>query len=55
VDVSFADDDVGACASLVVVDFPDLNVVYADFLPFRLDAPYVPGFLAFREVPALGG
>ena len=25
---------------------------YEDYEPLQLDVPYLPGFLAFREVPA---
>jgi len=54
VDVSFASNEVSACASLVVCDLNnDLNVAYEDFLPYQINVPYKPGFLAFREVPAL--
>jgi len=54
VDVSFAPDGVTACASIVVCDLlNDLSAVYEDFLPFQLTMPYRPGFLAFREAPAL--
>ncbi|XP_051037671.1 endonuclease V isoform X2 [Phodopus roborovskii] len=54
VDVSFVrGDDSRACASLVVLSFPELQVVYEDSHLVRLKAPYVSGFLAFREVPFL--
>ncbi|OWF35936.1 endonuclease V-like [Mizuhopecten yessoensis] len=51
VDISFVKgDDVNACAALVVVSFPSLEVVYEDYDMIKLTAPYVSGFLAFREV-----
>ncbi|XP_054545259.1 endonuclease V isoform X2 [Talpa occidentalis] len=54
VDVSFARGDrARACASLVVLSFPALEVVYEDCRMVSLTAPYVSGFLAFREVPFL--
>ncbi|XP_077611431.1 endonuclease V isoform X4 [Crocuta crocuta] len=54
VDVSFVKgDSVGACASLVVLSYPELEVVYEDCQMVSLTAPYVSGFLAFREVPFL--
>lgn len=44
VDVSFGSDGVSACASLVVCDMKrSLEVVYEDFIPFRLTTPYRPG------------
>ena len=36
-----------------VLSFPSLNVLYERSAAFRLSVPYVPGFLAMREVPAL--
>ncbi|XP_036053498.1 endonuclease V isoform X4 [Onychomys torridus] len=57
VDVSFINGDSDrACASLVVLSYPELEVtwvVYEDSHMVRLKAPYVSGFLAFREVPFL--
>ncbi|XP_077897616.1 endonuclease V isoform X2 [Ictidomys tridecemlineatus] len=54
VDVSFVKgDSVSACASLVVLSFPELEVVYEESRMVSLTAPYVAGFLAFREVPFL--
>lgn len=51
VDVSFVKGDCArACASLVVLSYPELQVVYEDSQLVDLSAPYVPSFLAFREV-----
>ncbi|NWU70214.1 ENDOV Endonuclease, partial [Pterocles burchelli] len=41
------------CASLVVLSFPALQVLYEDCQMVAVSAPYVAGFLAFREVPFL--
>lgn len=50
VDISFIKgDDVNACASLIVLNYPELEVVYEDLQMIKLTEPYVPGFLAFRE------
>nr|XP_032831985.1 endonuclease V isoform X2 [Petromyzon marinus] len=38
-----------ACATLAVLSFPELEVVYEDSRLVDLSAPYVPGFLAARE------
>ncbi|XP_062979262.1 endonuclease V [Elgaria multicarinata webbii] len=46
-------DDTSACASLVVLSYPDLEVLYEDSRMVAVRAPYVAGFLAFREVPFL--
>ncbi|XP_028311361.1 endonuclease V-like [Gouania willdenowi] len=54
VDLSFIKgDDVNACAQLVVLSYPQLEVLYEDSQMVALTAPYVPGFLAFRETPFL--
>ncbi|XP_034043480.1 endonuclease V-like isoform X2 [Thalassophryne amazonica] len=54
VDLSFIKgDDVNACAQLVVLSYPDLEVLYEDSQMVALTAPYIAGFLAFRETPFL--
>ncbi|CAI5713346.1 unnamed protein product [Hyaloperonospora brassicae] len=54
VDISFLrGSDEHACASIVVLDYPSQALLYEAFVYVALPAPYVPGFLAFREVPAL--
>ncbi|XP_053146877.1 endonuclease V isoform X4 [Hemicordylus capensis] len=54
VDLSYIKgDDTSACASLVVLSYPDLEVLYEDSCMVAVSAPYVAGFLAFREVPFL--
>ncbi|KAG9305444.1 hypothetical protein G9A89_021162 [Geosiphon pyriformis] len=51
VDISFVqDNDEDAVASLVVLKFPSLEVVYEDFKALKMNLPYIAGFLAFREV-----
>ena len=56
-DISFiVGDDVNACAGYVVVDASDaqkLRVVYQDLQMVQMTAPYIPGFLAFREADCL--
>ena len=48
-DISFiVGDEVNACACYVVLD-PSLQIVYKEVKMVKLTAPYVPGFLAFRE------
>ncbi|XP_060173685.1 uncharacterized protein LOC132604268 isoform X2 [Lycium barbarum] len=54
VDLSFSkDDSTIACGTLVVLDLQTHKVVYEDSSIVRLQIPYVPGFLAFREAPVL--
>jgi deoxyribonuclease V len=51
-DISFVKGDpVNACACLVVLTFPSLEVVWSETLMVELDQPYISGFLAFREAP----
>ena len=53
VDISFSKEDTSvACGTLVVLDIQsqDLQTVYHDRYLVTLTVPYVPGFLAFREV-----
>lgn len=46
-------DDTRAFASFVILRFSDFEVLHVDIEEVTLDYPYVPGFLAFREVPHL--
>ncbi|WOL20580.1 Endonuclease V [Canna indica] len=56
VDISFLKEDPSvACGALVVLDGETLEVVHEEFDVTRLQVPYVPDFLAFREVPILLG
>uniref|UniRef100_A0A8C5RPT7 Endonuclease V n=1 Tax=Laticauda laticaudata TaxID=8630 RepID=A0A8C5RPT7_LATLA len=53
-DLSYLKEDATrACASLVVLSYPELEVLYEDCCVVAVNAPYVAGFLAFREVPFL--
>ncbi len=40
-------------AAVVVMSFPDLNVVETRTVSSKLVFPYIPGLLSFREIPAL--
>ena len=52
-DISFiVGDDVNACACYVILD-RDLQVVYKNVKMVQMTAPYIPGFLAFREADSL--
>ena len=51
-DISFLkSSNTDACAALVICSYPDYGVVYEAFKHVQLTLPYIPGFLAFREVP----
>jgi len=51
VDVSYDDDD--AYAAAVVINASTLEILEQQVVHVRIDFPYVPGYLAFREMPAL--
>jgi len=54
VDISFVkESNEDACAALVVLSFPDFEVVHCALEMVKLSLPYIPGFLAFREVEHL--
>ena len=54
VDISFIkESETDACAALVVCSLPGLEVVYERYERVVLRAPYIPGYLAFREVAFL--
>jgi len=42
-----------AVAAVVVLSFPDLEVVEESLVAGELRFPYIPGFLSFREGPLL--
>src|SRR5215210_3191237 len=44
-----------AYATVAVLDFPGLSVVEVQGFEARLEFPYVPGLLAFREIPSVAG
>ena len=51
VDISFStlDADV-AVAGIAILSYPDMRILYSKCNTVRLTVPYIPGFLAFREV-----
>mmetsp|Transcript_35465 Transcript_35465/g.59212 ORF Transcript_35465/g.59212 Transcript_35465/m.59212 type:complete len:237 (-) Transcript_35465:293-1003(-) len=52
-DISFVEgSEEDACASMVVCSFPEMKVLCAIVHMIKLDMPYIPGFLGFRECPA---
>ncbi|GAA3740411.1 deoxyribonuclease V [Salinactinospora qingdaonensis] len=53
VDVSYAADDSALVAAVTVLDTASLRLVEAQVEVARPRFPYVPGLLAFREVPPL--
>ncbi|MDH3258215.1 MAG: endonuclease V [Deltaproteobacteria bacterium] len=53
VDVSYLKDRNNVFATAVVLTFPGLLPVMEVFEIHETDFPYIPGYLAFREVPAI--
>ena len=41
-----------AVAALVICEYPSMRVLYEDYEFDTASVPYIPGFLAFKEVPA---
>lgn len=52
-DVSCSRGDNVMFAAVVVVDFESMEIVEESSLAVTVDFPYIPGFLSFREGPAL--
>lgn len=55
VDVGFEDNFTRTRAAVVVLSFPELVVLESAIATMPTVFPYVPGFLSFREVPAILG
>ncbi|MEB3311627.1 MAG: deoxyribonuclease V [Snowella sp.] len=53
VDVAFAENNTITKAAVVVLSYPDLTVLESAIAHTPTTFPYVPGFLSFREIPAL--
>ncbi|MEW5807733.1 MAG: deoxyribonuclease V [Acidobacteriota bacterium] len=51
-DVSFPDSDT-VLAAVVIVTYPNMKVIETRLRSGKCEFPYIPGLLAFREVPAL--
>ena len=53
VDVGFEENYKITKAAVVVLSFPDLQLVESATAKITTTFPYIPGFLSFREIPAL--
>jgi endonuclease V len=52
IDISYSKtNSQNACAALLILSFPSMEVIYEDYEQETTEYPYVPGFLAFKEVP----
>jgi deoxyribonuclease V len=53
VDVGFEDNYLITKAAVVVLSFPELQLVETAIARLPTTFPYIPGFLSFREIPAI--
>ncbi|RLB25975.1 MAG: deoxyribonuclease V [Deltaproteobacteria bacterium] len=53
VDVSVSIRSCHGWAGVVVLSFPDLEVVEESWAKGKIDFPYIPGLLSFREIPLI--
>ena len=53
VDVSIKKSRGTGTAAVVVLEYPELNLVETKILQGEIDFPYVPGLLSFREAPLI--
>ncbi|MGM3308848.1 deoxyribonuclease V [Anabaena sp. WFMT] len=53
VDMGFLENGTMSRAAVAVLSFPDLQVVETSLAYRPTTFPYIPGFLSFREIPAL--
>ena len=52
-DVSYSKRGGEGIAAVVVLSYPDLNLVDQTFVRGKISFPYIPGLLSFREAPLL--
>ena len=51
-DISYLKDDINhACGCCVVYDILEKKVIYSDCIYEEITVPYIPGYLAYRELP----
>lgn len=53
VDLGFLEDGKMSRAAVAVLSFPDLQIVETSLAYRPTSFPYIPGFLSFREIPAI--
>jgi deoxyribonuclease V len=53
VDLGFLECGKMSCAAVAVLSFPDLQIVETSLAYRPTSFPYIPGFLSFREIPAI--
>ena len=53
VDVGFVDNNRLTRAAVVIMSFPELTLLESAIAQLPTSFPYIPGFLSFREIPAI--
>ncbi len=52
IDISYSKkDEHKAVAALIVFEYPTMKILYEDYEKETAYYPYIPGFLAFKEIP----
>ena len=52
-DISYLNEKNLMIAGMVIIDFPSLNFIDSHVITDHIFFPYIPGYLSFREAPAL--
>ncbi|MCE1247869.1 MAG: deoxyribonuclease V [Firmicutes bacterium] len=53
IDVSFRKSTQEASAAIAVMSYPQLRIIEISIARMKMTFPYIPGYLAFREAPAI--
>ena len=53
VDVGFESKNTVARAAVAILSYPDLEIIDSKIARRKVHFPYVPGYLSFREIPAI--